>query len=554
MAKERNIAEDLKFLKEFQQELEAEQNILIEKGLGSNNPKDVVFANKVLQERTRGQKSFLFDPMNSQDFNGYRQRPYEVNFSTLRRMASSTTIVSAIITTRKEQVASYSSYSNDDIRPGWKIEKNIENYFGDDEEVKELKKLTPEDKEEVRKLISFVENCGIKKRLYHGDDIESFLRKFTEDSLTIDQSCFEIIPTRFYKPYEFFAVDGATFRFASSNPATLEGEIKERGYYPYAVQLYQGTISSYYYPWELCMGIRNPTTNIYSNGYGVSEMEILIKIITWILYSEGYNGKFFSQGSNPKGIFIAEGNFSEDKIAELRQTWRAQVAGVDNAWKIPFFFFFKITWQDMQKSNTDMEFYKWLEYLIRLTCAIFKIDPKELGFSLDSDSSVNYDSSVQTKLTYSKEKGLVPLLKFIEKNLNKYIVSPLSNGRFRFKFTGIDDSDQIIMNFDLAKVDKGVMSWKEFRNKYDLPDELQRGDFLLNSNWIQYKQMEAQQSMMQQQQQQAPGMDYMSQQSEDMDSIGNPMKNIFQSFTNDNPFVKDLDSFVKNNYSYGQHN
>lgn len=203
MAKERNIAEDLKFLKEFQQELEAEQNILIEKGLSSNNPKDVVFANKVLQERTRGQKSFLFDPMNSQDFNGYRQRPYEVNFSTLRRMASSTTIVSAIITTRKEQVASYSSYSNDDIRPGWKIEKNIENYFGDDEEVKELKKLTPEDKEEVRKLISFVENCGIKKRLYHGDDIESFLRKFTEDSLTIDQSCFEIIPTRFYKPYEF---------------------------------------------------------------------------------------------------------------------------------------------------------------------------------------------------------------------------------------------------------------------------------------------------------------------------------------------------------------
>ena len=69
-------------------------------------------------------------------------------------------------------------------------------------------------------------------------------------------------------------VDGATIRFAADSQIELFG--KERGYYPHAVQLYQGTtIHSTYYPWELAVGIRNPSTNIAYNGYGVSELRTI---------------------------------------------------------------------------------------------------------------------------------------------------------------------------------------------------------------------------------------------------------------------------------------
>ena len=534
-----SLYDQLKDLNEQEKQIRAQQQILIEKSLTHpENAKDVVYATKLLEERQKGVKSFLLDPLNSNNAGDYRARPFsEVNFSTLRMMARQTGLVSAIITTRKEQVASYSGYSTENIKPGWRIEKNVENYFGDSDDYEEVKKLSTEEKEEVKNIISFIENCGVKKRLYHGDLFDTFLRKYVDDSLTLDQACFEIVPSQFCKPYEFFCVDGGTIRFATTDNSLNEPKI--RGYYPFAVQLYQGSVWTSYYPWELSVGIRNPSTNILYNGYGISELELLIKIVTYILYSESYTGKFFSQGSNPKGIFLAKANLTEDKIQEFRQSWTSQISGLNGAHKIPILSGGDIQWVDMQKSNTDMEFSNWLDYLARLVCAIFKIDPKEVGYNLNSEGSINYETSIQEKLIYSKEKGLIPLLKFIESKLNTFIVFPLSNYKYRFKFTGIDNSDNLIENLDLTKVEKGVMTFAEYRAKHGLPTQIEENDFLLNATWIQYKQMLNQQ-------QQGGFMENMIQQQE---QGGNTLNNseersIFKDFTEENPFVRDLERFA----------
>ena len=107
---------------------------------------------------------------------------------------------------------------SDSSNPGW-VDKNIL-FFIDTSDLPFI--LSREERREVSQIISFIENCGLKKRLYHGDDFDSFLRKFVDDSLTLDQACFEIVPSQFCKPYEFFCIDGATVRFASPE---LENEI-----------------------------------------------------------------------------------------------------------------------------------------------------------------------------------------------------------------------------------------------------------------------------------------------------------------------------------------
>lgn len=536
-----SLAEQLAELNIQEQEIKAEKDILIEKSLRNpQSPKDVVYATNLLKrQHDRGMKSYILDPLNSNDLGGFRYKmPSDITFGTLRAMAKQTGIVSAIINTRKEQVASYSAYSVDDLQPGWCIKKNVVDYFGDIEEYEKAKELTTEDKEDIKKLISFIENCGVKERLYHGDVFDTFLRKFVEDSLTLDQSCFEIIPSEFGTPYEFLMIDGATIRFCSADTEENYDEIK--GYYPFACQIYQNNIYTVYYPWELCMAIRNPTNNFLYNGYGISELELLIKIITYMLYAESYTGKFFSQGSNPKGVFLAKGNLSEDKLAEFRQAWSAQVSGVNNSHKIPILSGTELEWVDWYKSNQDMEFSNWLSYLARLICAIFKIDPKEIGYNLtDSESSVTYESSVQEKLTYSKEKGLIPLLKFIETQLNKYIIYPLSNKKYKFQFTGIDNTQDLIEKNDLEKVEKGVMSFQEYRVKHGLPTELEENDFLLNSTWIQYKQMlvtSQQQSQMMQQQ--------MGEENFNENQNNENNHSVFSDFVENNPFIKDLENYA----------
>lgn len=532
-----SLYEQLKGLNLKEKEIRVKKDMLIEKSLvNPDDARDVVYATQLLEERQKGIKSFLLDPMNADNGGDFRSRPFgDIGYSTLRNMARQTGLISAIITTRKEQVAAYSGYSTETVKPGWRIEKNLENYFGDSDDYEEAKKLSLEEKNEVKKIISFIENCGVKKRLYHGDTFDTFLRKYVEDSLTLDQACFEIVPSQFCTPYEFFCIDGATVRFAATDNPT--GSPKIKGYYPNAVQLYQGSIWTTYYPWEISIGIRNPSTNIMYNGYGISELELLIKIVTYTLYSEAYTGKFFSQGSNPKGIFLAESNLSEDRITEFRQTWTSQVSGLTGAHKIPILSGGKMQWIDMQKSNTDMEFSNWLDYLARLICAVYKIDPKEVGYNFGSDGTVTYESSVQEKLIYSKEKGLVPLLRFIENQLNTFIVSPLSNGKYRFKFTGIDNTDSLIENLDLSKVEKGVMSFGEYRSKHGLPTQLEEDDFLLNSTWIQYKQMLAGQ-------QQNSMMGMMGGEMENNNTVNENKNSIFKDFTEENPFIRDLEKFA----------
>lgn len=544
---QKSLSDQLKAISMKKQELKAEEEMLIEKSLRApTSPNDVVTATNILKAQQQGIKSYILDPLNSNDLGGFRSRQFlDVSFSTLRTMAKQTGLISAIINTRKEQVASYAEYSIDEFKPGWCITKNVVDYFGDTEEFEEKKKLSIDDKEEIKVLINFIENCGRKESIYgEGDDFNTFLRKFVEDSLTLDQACFEIVPSQFGIPYEFLMVDGATIRFASPD---IEEQYEEKhGYYPFACQLYENTIYTTYYPWELCMAIRNPTNNFLYNGYGVSELELLVKIVTYILYAESYTGKFFSQGSNPKGIFLAKGNLSEDKLAEFRQAWTAQISGVNNSHKIPILSGGDIEWVDWQRSNQDMEFTNWLDYLAKLVFAIFKIDGKEVGYNVGAEGSVTYESSIQEKLTYSKEKGLIPLLKFIELQLNKYIIYPLSKKKYKFQFTGIDNTQSLIEENDLKRVEQGVMSFKEYRAKHGLPTELEEDDFLLNASWLQWKQYESQANMgmggMQ------GGMNGMmgGMQNNQYRQSNQPEQShsVFSDFVDENPFIKELESYA----------
>ena len=171
----KDLAIQLKELDDFSKEVEVEKDLLVQKAMTSQSPSDIVFASKIVRERAmQGQKSYIIDPLSDSTFNGYRTRNFETGFSALRTMSLKTPVVSAILTTRKEQVASYNSYSSTAVKPGWRIEKNVDDYFNDSKEYKLNSELTSEDKKEIRKLISFVENCGVVKRTFYGDDFDSF--------------------------------------------------------------------------------------------------------------------------------------------------------------------------------------------------------------------------------------------------------------------------------------------------------------------------------------------------------------------------------------------
>jgi len=282
-----------------------------------------------------------------------------------------------------------------------------------------------------------------------------------------------------------------------------------------------------FYPWELCFGIRNPTTNIYTAGYGQSELEDLIQIVTAVLWADQYNMNFFKIGSAPKGILKVMGNVNPNSIAEFRQKWTQMVSGAQNAHRVPIIESDKMEWVDLQMNNRDMEFAQFHEYLRTSICALYKISPEELGYkSMNGGSSGNnttFESGQEAKLEYSKDKGLRPQLKFTESKINKMLINRLDD-EFEFKFVGLDeDTAAAELDANIKKV-SNFMTVNEIREIMGLK-KLDNGDYVASSMYFQNIGQIQQQQQMEQQQQQMEQQQAM----QDQQSQGDPNQNPFLS-------------------------
>jgi len=483
-------------IQELQLKLEVQRNLVLQKAMRSDDPDKIVEAAKYFKDVDKRSdsnlKSYVFDPWDFTRQFGFKDKPTSLSYNTLRNMGR-TPIMNAIISTRVEQIATFSEPAYDERGTGFIIRKKM-GYLKKEEE-----KISKGDEAKIEYITDFILNCGSSNNSWHGDTFDSFLRKITRDSLELDQLTFEIVRNRKGVPQEFIAVDGGTFRLADSyddDDYRNKNKIDINGYYPSYVQIFQTRPVAEFYPWELCFGIRNHYTDVRLNGYGVSELENIINVVTWMLYSDTYNGKFFSQGSAPKGIIKVNGSINEAKLQEFRQQWMGMVAGVQNAWRTPVIEADKMEWIDLQRTNRDMEFTKWQEYLIKLACATYKIDPAEIGFPMQGSATANpmFEGNNEARLKYSKDKGLTPLLKLIEHKLNKYVVNALDQS-YELRFVGLSpENEKDIVELDLKKAGT-FMSLKEIRKKYNLPEKIDKEDLILNPYYFQKWSMEQQQQM-----------------------------------------------------------
>ena len=105
----------------------------IEQILKANNYTSLLY-NKQLEER----KSLILDPQDLFINNGYRNKPYTLNYDTLRRMGR-THLIKSIVETRKEQVSLFCEPQVDLKKPGFVILKKRTKIFYQKELVLVLK-------------------------------------------------------------------------------------------------------------------------------------------------------------------------------------------------------------------------------------------------------------------------------------------------------------------------------------------------------------------------------------------------------------------------------
>ncbi len=396
----------------------------------------IPFPSQAAKAGDKGMQSLYLDDIQINIMGNWYEKPGVFSFDSMRMMVDQTPLLNAIIMTRVRQVQRFCRVQENGKGPGFEI-RMID---------KDAHAGTTE-KESIQSLQGFFKNCGWesnprKRAKLKRDDFATLMAKLTRDSLTMDSAPIE---TEFKKDKSLgmdgiYAVDGATIRLCTEDGYEGDDEIR-------ALQVVQGRVRTAYTFDNLIYKPRNPRTDVLVGGYGMSECEVLIKVVTYLLNTMTYNAKYFDSNSIPKGVLHMNGNYDKDDLAAFKRYLKSMTSGVQNAWAMPVLVSkdaeSKASFENFGMEQDEMMFSKWMTFLTSIACAIFSIAPDEINFESFSSKNggLGNGNDTEEKLSSSKDKGLRPLLSYFEDTFSDFIVADFSD-KYVFRFTGLDEEDE----------------------------------------------------------------------------------------------------------------
>ncbi|XWX32487.1 portal protein [Staphylococcus phage PG-2021_76] len=402
----------------------------------------------------------------------------EHNLHDVLKKFGNNPILNAIILTRANQVSMY-------CQPARYSEKGL----GFEVRLRDLtKEPGRKEQEEIKRIEEFLLNTGTKKDVDR-DSFQSFCKKIVRDTYIFDQVNFEKVFSKKNntKLEKFIAVDPSTIFYATDK----KGKVIKGG--KRFVQVMDKKVVASFTSRELAMGIRNPRTAVESSGYGLSEVEIAMKEFIAYNNTESFNDRFFSHGGTTRGILQirSDQQQSQRALENFKREWKSSLSGINGSWQIPVVMADDIKFVNMTPTANDMQFEKWLNYLINIIASLYGIDPAEIGFpnrggatGSKGGSTLN-EADPSKKHQASQNKGLQPLLRFIEDLINTHIISEYGD-KYTFQFVGGDNSaEKEKIEILKAKTELG-MTVNEAREALGLTGKLKGGDAPLNGAYVQY--------------------------------------------------------------------
>ncbi len=426
-------------------------------------------------------RAMFHDPYAVVDWGGWRERPSALTYETLRQMSMRNTVIASIINLRSWQVSQFGVPQQGRYDKGYRI------VLRDRRDKK--KGMSDQEKMRASEMERMLETTGYllpDEKPAQRDSFRAFLKKATRDVLTYDQWCFEKIRDRSGRISRFQALPSETIRPAVSDYEHMD-EAEQRTRVSH-VQVYDDSVIAEFSPEDIAFCIMNPRADLRVNGFGFSPIEQLVQLITAWLFGFEYNQRFFSQGSAIKGLINIKGAIPDKQLRAFRRMWYSQISGVSNAWKTPILNSDDIQWQSMHSTNREMEFSAWMDWLTKLTCAIYGIDPIEINFQYGNtgqSNSLNTPDN-EKRVTESKDKGLRPLMEHITDSLNAHIIWEL-DPNFEFQFTGLDAKSEDQEREARIKECGNYRYIDEVRADMDdppLPDGM--GQVIANPVWFQF--------------------------------------------------------------------
>lgn len=434
-----------------------------------------------------GRKAIIDDPYFSnmgQQVN-YKHRMSRLTNRTLKETSVRDWLVSSIIQTRVDTLLRFSRPEHRRFEMGFRVIKRDPKA-----------EYSKEELQEIAALEDFIYNCGRKEgtpaddRMLFGE----FLKLTVRDALTFGHVAIEKIKTRSGGLHRFRPLPAESVYLINKNLSKEQIEAEQKSakrtydqpksnndpkkdqvlnevpidYYKYVQVSYDQRPLAHFGDEDLIFKLFNPQNFADSNGYCYSPLELAIINITNHMNVENYNANFFTHGYAARGVLHLKGTVTQSQLMNFRRQFYNTISGQQHAWRTPIVAGLdEVQWVPMSASAKEMEYINFNNHLMRIVCAQFAIDPVEIG--LDYLVSANGRSPMQQanneyKITYSRERGLYPILMFLEDMINGEVFPSLDKelaNKYRFVFTGYTDETP---QTEIAQMQAEMTVWKSMND------------------------------------------------------------------------------------------
>jgi hypothetical protein len=430
-----------------------------------------------------GRKSIIDDPYfeNLTTQTSYKHKMSRISNKMLKEVSIRDWLVSAIIQCRVDTLLRFSRPEHRRHEMGFRVVKKDHNT-----------EYSKDELNEIAALEDFIYNCGRKdgtpanERSLFGE----FLKLTVRDALTYGNVAIEKVKTRKgglhrFRPLPAESVylinkrlskeqikatdDSAnqTYRQPmSNNDPKKDQQINEVpiDYYKYVQMSYNMQPLAHFGDEDLVFKLFNPQNMADSNGYCYSPLELAIGNITNHLNVENYNANFFTQGYAARGVLHLKGTVTQSQLMNFRRQFYNTISGAQHAWRTPIVAGLdEVQWVPMSASAREMEYINFNNHLMRILCTQFAIDPMEIGLDYlisGNGKAPSQQANNEYKIAYSRERGLYPILMFIEDLINGDIIPSLDQNlsdKYKFVFTGYTDETA---QTEIAQMQAEMTVWK----------------------------------------------------------------------------------------------
>lgn len=419
---------------------------------------------EVMSDEKKIARQFVDDPyfdMVSNNYN-YKTKLSRITNRTLKEVSLRDWLISSIIQCRVDTAARFSRPEHRRHEMGFRFHKrdNASDY-------------SPEEREEIAMLEDFIYHCGRRENVPTEDRLlfGEFLKLTIRDAVTFGHIAVEKVKTRAGGLHRFRARPAESIYLinkqlpksvvqadakvqrklhepkSDNDPAqNQEVNIQEHQFEKYVQVSYDNRPLATFGDEDLIFKLFNPQNFIDSRGYCYSPLELAIITVRSHLDVENFNANFFTHGYASKGVLHLKGTVTQQQLANFRRSFYNSITGQQNAWRTPIVAGLdEVQWVPISASSREMEYINFNNHLMRILCTQFQIDPMELGldYLVSSNGRSNMQqASSEYKVNYSRERGLLPLLTFIEDMINGDILPALDKNlasKYVFTFTGYTD-------------------------------------------------------------------------------------------------------------------